>query len=215
LKPLVVLDGDVLGRERTGEETYLANLLRELPALAPDLRLAAADSSFGIPAAKLGIAYVFDMTRQLVQPVGPAHARMLLYSGIRVDGAEAARIGLVQQAVPAEHLEGALREAGADAQNRCVSELSCAADVEANGARALHLIADAGADEFPRLQMVQCLDQPARRTPSLRDRNSWVSGTRSSAVTSTSTSSFDEGRRAASRERQPGAPILLRESADL
>jgi glycosyltransferase involved in cell wall biosynthesis len=41
LKPLVVLDADVLGRERTGEETYLANLLRELGALAPDLRLAA------------------------------------------------------------------------------------------------------------------------------------------------------------------------------
>ncbi len=41
MKPLVVLDADVLGRERTGEETYLANLLRELPALAPDLRFAA------------------------------------------------------------------------------------------------------------------------------------------------------------------------------
>ena len=73
-------------------------------ALAADLRLAAADSSFGIPAAKLGIAYGFDMTRQLVQLVGPAHARMLLYSGIRVDGAEAARIGLVNQVVPDEDL---------------------------------------------------------------------------------------------------------------
>jgi glycosyltransferase involved in cell wall biosynthesis len=39
--PLVVLDADVLGRERTGEETYLANLLPELPGLAPDLRFAA------------------------------------------------------------------------------------------------------------------------------------------------------------------------------
>jgi len=41
MSPLVVLDADVLGRERTGEETYLANLLRELPGLAPDLRFAA------------------------------------------------------------------------------------------------------------------------------------------------------------------------------
>lgn len=41
MKPLVVLDADVLGRERTGEETYLANLLRELPGLAADLRFAA------------------------------------------------------------------------------------------------------------------------------------------------------------------------------
>ena len=40
-RPLVVLDADVLGRERTGDETYVANLLRELPRVAPDLRFAA------------------------------------------------------------------------------------------------------------------------------------------------------------------------------
>ena len=37
----VLLDADVLGRQRTGDETYVRNLLRELPAAAPDLRLAA------------------------------------------------------------------------------------------------------------------------------------------------------------------------------
>ena len=40
-RPLVVVDADVLGRGRTGDETYVENLLRELPAAAPDLRLAA------------------------------------------------------------------------------------------------------------------------------------------------------------------------------
>jgi glycosyltransferase involved in cell wall biosynthesis len=39
--PLVVLDADVLGRQRTGDETYVLNLLRGLPAAAPDLRFAA------------------------------------------------------------------------------------------------------------------------------------------------------------------------------
>jgi glycosyltransferase involved in cell wall biosynthesis len=39
--PLVVVDADVLGRRRTGEETYVLNLLRGLPAAAPDLRIAA------------------------------------------------------------------------------------------------------------------------------------------------------------------------------
>jgi glycosyltransferase involved in cell wall biosynthesis len=40
--PLVVVDADVLGRERTGDETYVENLLRALPALAGDeLRIAA------------------------------------------------------------------------------------------------------------------------------------------------------------------------------
>jgi glycosyltransferase involved in cell wall biosynthesis len=40
-RPLVVVDADVLGRRRTGDETHVANLLRLLPALAPDLRFAA------------------------------------------------------------------------------------------------------------------------------------------------------------------------------
>lgn len=41
---LVVVDADVLGRERTGDETYVRNLLRELPPVAADagLRVAAA-----------------------------------------------------------------------------------------------------------------------------------------------------------------------------
>jgi glycosyltransferase involved in cell wall biosynthesis len=38
---VIVLDADVLGRNRTGEETYVLNLLRELPRVAPDLRFAA------------------------------------------------------------------------------------------------------------------------------------------------------------------------------
>ena len=38
---MIVVDADVLGRSRTGDETYVLNLLRELPAAAPDLRFAA------------------------------------------------------------------------------------------------------------------------------------------------------------------------------
>jgi glycosyltransferase involved in cell wall biosynthesis len=37
----VLLDADVLGRQRTGDETYVENLLRALPAAAPELRFAA------------------------------------------------------------------------------------------------------------------------------------------------------------------------------
>jgi glycosyltransferase involved in cell wall biosynthesis len=39
--PLVLVDADVLGRHRTGDETYVAQLLRALPEVAPDLRIAA------------------------------------------------------------------------------------------------------------------------------------------------------------------------------
>jgi glycosyltransferase involved in cell wall biosynthesis len=38
---MIVVDADVLGRSRTGEETYVLNLLRQLPHVAPDLRFAA------------------------------------------------------------------------------------------------------------------------------------------------------------------------------
>ena len=40
-KPLILLDADTLGRQRTGDESYVANLLRELPTVADDLRFGA------------------------------------------------------------------------------------------------------------------------------------------------------------------------------
>jgi enoyl-CoA hydratase/carnithine racemase len=73
-------------------------------ALQADLRIAAEDAEFGIPAARLGLAYGAGMVRQLVALVGPAHARMLLYSGTRIGAREAERIGLVNRTVPAEDL---------------------------------------------------------------------------------------------------------------
>jgi glycosyltransferase involved in cell wall biosynthesis len=38
---VILIDADVLGRRRTGDETYVRELLRALPAAAPDLRIAA------------------------------------------------------------------------------------------------------------------------------------------------------------------------------
>ncbi len=73
-------------------------------AMQADLRIAGADAQFGIPAARLGIAYGFDMVRKLVSLVGPAHARMILFTGSRIDSAEAARIGLVNRVVADEDL---------------------------------------------------------------------------------------------------------------
>ena len=74
-------------------------------ALQADIRVAAEGSMFGIPAAKLGIAYGFDMVRRLVSLVGPAHAATLLFTGERIGAAEAARIGLVNQGVASAALE--------------------------------------------------------------------------------------------------------------
>ena len=74
-------------------------------ALDADIRIAAEGSSFGIPAAKLGIAYGFDMARRLLSAVGHAHASTLLLTGQRIGAEEAARIGLVNQVVPAAALD--------------------------------------------------------------------------------------------------------------
>ena len=69
-------------------------------AMLADIRIAAEDSQFGIPAAKLGIAYGYDGLRHLVSLVGPSWARLLMYTGMRIDSAEAGRIGLVDRVVP-------------------------------------------------------------------------------------------------------------------
>jgi enoyl-CoA hydratase/carnithine racemase len=66
-------------------------------AMLADIRIAAHSSQFGIPAARLGIAYGFDGLRHLVSLVGPSWARLLMYTGMRIDSAEALRIGLVER----------------------------------------------------------------------------------------------------------------------
>jgi enoyl-CoA hydratase len=74
-------------------------------AMACDLRFAAEGSRFGIPAAKLSIVYGFDAVQQLVNLVGPAYAKDILYSGRTVNADEAFRIGFVQRLMPAAELE--------------------------------------------------------------------------------------------------------------
>src|ERR1700731_5321479 len=69
-------------------------------AMMSDIRIAAEHSQFGIPAAKLGIAYGYDGLKHLVSLVGPSWARLIMYTGMKIDSAEALRIGLVDRVVP-------------------------------------------------------------------------------------------------------------------
>jgi enoyl-CoA hydratase len=73
-------------------------------AMLADIRIAAENSQFGIPAAKLGIAYGYDGLKNLVSLVGPSWARLLMYTGMRIDAAEGLRIGLVDRVVPEAEL---------------------------------------------------------------------------------------------------------------
>jgi enoyl-CoA hydratase len=74
-------------------------------AMATDLRIASSDSQFGIPAARLSIAYAPDAVKRLIDLVGPAHARMILYTAKRIDAAEAERIGLINRMTAEEGLD--------------------------------------------------------------------------------------------------------------
>ncbi len=69
-------------------------------AMACDLRLAAPDAPFAITPAKIGISYPQEDVHRLVELVGPGQAARLLFTGLSIDGVEAARIGLVDLAAP-------------------------------------------------------------------------------------------------------------------
>ncbi len=74
-------------------------------AMGCDLRFAATGAHFCIPPAKLGLLYGPAETRLLVETVGPAVAKDLLFSGRVVEANEAVQMRLISRCVPAAALE--------------------------------------------------------------------------------------------------------------
>lgn len=74
-------------------------------ALSCDLRVAAQNAVFGIPAARLGIGYPPGAMRLVTAAVGSAAAKDLFYTARRIDAGEAARLGVVQRVVADDTLE--------------------------------------------------------------------------------------------------------------
>ena len=68
--------------------------------LAADVRVAADNARFGIPAARLGIVIGYEEMRRLVALVGPGRASYLLMSGRIVGVEEASSFGLVDRVIP-------------------------------------------------------------------------------------------------------------------
>ena len=69
-------------------------------ALACDLRIAEASAQIGFPQSRLGIMPGWDGTERLLRTVGRAGAARLLFSGKRVNAAEAHELGLVDEMTP-------------------------------------------------------------------------------------------------------------------
>ena len=74
-------------------------------AMGCDLRFAAEGAKFGIPAARLSIVYPPEAIGQLVDLVGPAYTKDILFSARTVGDREALALGLIQRLVPAAELE--------------------------------------------------------------------------------------------------------------
>jgi enoyl-CoA hydratase len=70
-----------------------------------DMRIASDDSRFGIPAAKLGLAYRWEDVHALVQLIGPTFTREILYTGRLFDATEAQQMGLVNRVMPQSELQ--------------------------------------------------------------------------------------------------------------
>lgn len=74
-------------------------------ALAADLRLATERSTFALPPARLGLLFPFADLVQLVDVIGPAAARRLLFTGGAVDAPWALRAGLVDEVHPVQAVD--------------------------------------------------------------------------------------------------------------
>lgn len=79
-------------------------------ALSCDLRLAAANARFAVPAAKLGLGYGYEGLKKLVEVVGPAYAKEIFYTARLFSATEAHEMGLVNRVLPLDELEAYVRE---------------------------------------------------------------------------------------------------------
>jgi enoyl-CoA hydratase/carnithine racemase len=74
-------------------------------ALHCDLRVASEVARFGMPLARIGLVVPFRLGQKLVEIIGPAHTRHLLFTGQPIDARRALEIGMVHQVVAAGELE--------------------------------------------------------------------------------------------------------------
>lgn len=75
-------------------------------ALACDLRIAAEGAKIGLPEARVGMIPGAGGTQRLTRLCGPGVSARLILGGEVVDGREAARLGIVQWAAPADAVAG-------------------------------------------------------------------------------------------------------------
>lgn len=76
-------------------------------ALHCDLRVAADVARLGMPLSRIGLVVPFPLGQKLVEIIGAAHTRHLLFTGQPIGAARAYEIGMVHQVVSADTVEAA------------------------------------------------------------------------------------------------------------
>ena len=131
----------VINRSWSGLEKPVIAMIRGfclgaglLTALQADIRIAADDSQFAIPAARLGLGFGLAGVTALTNLVGPASTAEILLSARRFPAADALRMGLVNRVVAASDLrDETMTLARAIAQNAPLTLAACKAAIRETG----------------------------------------------------------------------------------
>jgi enoyl-CoA hydratase/carnithine racemase len=79
-------------------------------ALSADIRIAADNTVYAVPAAKLGLGYRYPGMKRLVSLVGPAYAKDIFFTGRKYTADEAFHMGLINHLTTLNGLEAKTRE---------------------------------------------------------------------------------------------------------
>ncbi len=79
-------------------------------AMCCDLRVASEDAAFAIPPGRLGLSYPHGSLKRLIDVIGPAHTKELLFTARHFTAAEAHPMGLISQVVARENLESTVQK---------------------------------------------------------------------------------------------------------
>ncbi len=79
-------------------------------ALSADIRIATPDSTFGIPAAKLGLGYDYAGLKVLCGLIGPSRAKDIMFTARFLDAEEALQIGLINFVVGKDEVEQKVKD---------------------------------------------------------------------------------------------------------
>jgi enoyl-CoA hydratase len=86
-------------------------------AMMGDLRVAASDAEFGLPEPRFGFPPETGGELRLAEEAGPGWAKLLAFTGRRLNARSALRIGIVQEVVTPEELLSTVRDLAAEIAN--------------------------------------------------------------------------------------------------